>query len=197
MFITFEGTEGCGKSTLIRNLSTRLQTLGVPHILTREPGGSRTAEEIRKIILNEEMDPLTELFLYEAARAEHFEKTVIPALKQGKWVLCDRFTDSTLAYQGHARGLSIPMIRTLNRIASHRKSPDLTFFLDLPVDIGLARASDPNRFEREGVAFQKRVRKGFLEIAKKEKKRFRVIRVSGLDPEQVCEKVFRILRKSL
>jgi dTMP kinase len=196
MFITFEGTEGCGKSTLIRNLSTRLQTLGVPHLVTREPGGSRTAEEIRKVILNEEMDPLTELFLYEAARAEHFRNTIAPALKQGKWVLCDRFTDSTLAYQGYARGIALPMIRTLNRIASHRKSPDLTFFLDLPVEIGLARASDPNRFEREGVEFQKKVRKGFLEIAKKEK-RFRVIRVSKLDPDQVCEKVVRELRKYL
>ena len=196
MFITFEGTEGCGKSTLIRNLSTRLQTLGVPHLVTREPGGSRTAEEIRKVILNEEMDPLTELFLYEAARAEHFRNTIAPALKQGKWVLCDRFTDSTLAYQGYARGIALPMIRTLNRIASHRKSPDLTFFLDLPVEIGLARASDPNRFEREGVEFQKKVRNGFLEIAKKEK-RFRVIRVSKLDPDQVCEKVVRELRKYL
>ncbi len=197
MFITFEGTEGCGKSTLIRNLSTRLQTLGVAHIITREPGGSRTAEEIRKIILNEEMDPLTELFLYEAARAEHFRNTVAPALKQGKWVLCDRFTDSTLAYQGYARGIPLPMIRTLNRIASNRKSPDLTFFLDLPVEIGLARASDPNRFEREGVVFQNKVRKGFLEIARKEKKRFRVIRVSELDPEQVCEKVIRALKSHL
>jgi dTMP kinase len=197
MFITFEGTEGCGKSTLIRNLSSRLQTLGVPHLVTREPGGSRTAEEIRKIILEREMDPLTELFLYEAARAEHFRTTVAPALGRGDWVLCDRFTDSTLAYQGYARGIALPMIRTLNRIASDRKSPDLTFFLDLPVEVGLARASDPNRFEREGVAFQKKVRKGFLEIAKKEKKRFRVIRVTELDPEQVCEKVMRILRKHL
>jgi dTMP kinase len=197
MFITFEGTEGCGKSTLIRNLSTRLQTLGVPHLVTREPGGTRTAEEIRKIILNEEMDPLTELFLYEAARAEHFKTTIAPALKQGNWVLCDRFTDSTLAYQGYARGIQLPMIRTLNRIASQRRSPDLTFFLDLPVEIGLSRASDPNRFEREGVEFQKKVRKGFLEIAKKEKKRFRVIRVTDLDPEQVCEKVMRALRKHL
>jgi dTMP kinase len=197
MFITFEGTEGCGKSTLIRNLSTRLQTLGVPHLVTREPGGTRTAEEIRKIILNEEMDPLTELFLYEAARAEHFKTTIAPALKQGNWVLCDRFTDSTLAYQGYARGIQLPMIRTLNRIASQRRSPDLTFFLDLPVEIGLSRASDPNRFEREGVEFQKKVRKGFLEIAKKEKKRFRVIRVTDLDPEQVCEKVMRTLRKHM
>jgi dTMP kinase len=89
------------------------------------------------------------------------------------------------------------MIRTLNRIASQRRSPDLTFFLDLPVEIGLSRASDPNRFEREGVEFQKKVRKGFLEIAKKEKKRFRVIRVTDLDPEQVCEKVMRALRKHL
>jgi dTMP kinase len=197
MFITFEGTEGCGKSTLIRNLSARLQKLGVPHLVTREPGGTRTAEKIRKIILNEEMDPLTELFLYEAARAEHFKTTVAPALKQGHWVLCDRFTDSTLAYQGYARGIPLHMIRTLNRIASQKRSPDLTLFLDLPVEIGLERASDPNRFEREGVEFQKKVRKGFLEIAKKEKARFRVIRVTDLDADQVCEKAMGALKKHL
>jgi dTMP kinase len=197
MFITFEGTEGCGKSTLIRNLSRKLEALGIPHLSTREPGGSPTAEKIRELILNQEMAPLTELFLYEAARAEHFQTSIAPALKAGKWVLCDRFTDSTLAYQGTARGLSHSMIRSLNRYASEGTKPDLTFFLDLPVKTGLSRASDPNRFEREGVAFQNQVRKGFLEIAKTDKKRFRVIRVSGLGPDAVCERVMKILRAHL
>jgi dTMP kinase len=197
MFITFEGTEGCGKSTLIRNLSRKLEALGIPHLSTREPGGSPTAEKIRELILNQEMAPLTELFLYEAARAEHFQTSIAPALKAGKWVLCDRFTDSTLAYQGTARGLSHSMIRSLNRYASEGTKPDLTFFLDLPVKTGLSRASDPNRFEREGVTFQNQVRKGFLEIAKTDKKRFRVIRVSGLGPDAVCERVMKILRAHL
>ncbi|NDD93034.1 dTMP kinase, partial [bacterium] len=142
MLITFEGTEGCGKSTLIRNLSQKLNELGISHIVTREPGGSSVAEQIRSLILHHEMDPLTELFLYEAARAEHFQKTVVPALKDGKWVLCDRFTDSTLAYQGFARGLPIPMIEQLNSMATVKRKPDLTFFLDLPVEQGLARAQD-------------------------------------------------------
>jgi dTMP kinase len=193
MFITFEGTEGCGKSTLIRNLSERLKAEGIPHIVTREPGGTEVAEAIRNILLHREMDPVTELLLYEAARAEHFKKTVAPALEKGLWVLCDRFTDSTLAYQGGARGLPETMIRSLNRVASFGVKPDLTFFLDLPVEIGLSRASDPNRFEREGVNFQKKVRKAFLEIAKKEKKRFRVIRVKDLGPEEVCRRAMKIL----
>ena len=185
MFITFEGTEGCGKSTLIRNLSETFTALGIPHIVTREPGGSSVAESIRNVILHQDMDPLTELFLYEAARAEHFQKTVLPALKEKKWVLCDRFTDSTVAYQGFARGLELPMIEKLNAMATSSKKPDLTFFLDLPVEDGLKRAVDPNRFEKEGVAFQKKVRQGFLYAIKKSKKRFRVLKVAGKTPEQV------------
>src|SRR4051812_33054200 len=120
MLITFEGTEGCGKSTLIRNLSVKLNELKVPHILTREPGGSAVAEKIRSVILHEAMDPLTELFLYEAARAEHFKTVIVPALKAKQWVLCDRFTDSTIAYQGYARKLSIPLVEKLNAIATEK-----------------------------------------------------------------------------
>ena len=197
MFITFEGTEGCGKSTLIQNLSAALVQASIPHLVTREPGGSPVAEKIRDMILHQSMDPLTELFLYEAARAEHFQKTVIPALKQKKWVLCDRFTDSTLAYQGFARGLKLPMIEKLNAMATNSKKPDLTFFLDLPVEEGLRRAVDPNKFEAEGIEFQKKVRKGFLYAIKKSKKRFRILKVTGKTPEQVCSMALKHLKPYL
>jgi dTMP kinase len=197
MFITFEGTEGCGKSTLIRNLSEALRVAEVPHVVTREPGGSTVAESIRSVILKHEMDPLTELFLYEASRAEHFQKTVMPALQEKKWVLCDRFTDSTIAYQGFARGLKLPMIEKLNAVATSSRKPDLTFFLDLPVEEGLRRATDPNRFEAEGVAFQKKVRQGFLYSIQKSKKRFRVLKVTGKTPEQVCAMAMRHLKPYL
>lgn len=193
MLITFEGTEGCGKSTLIQNLSRILSEQKISHIVTREPGGSSVAESIRNVILDQEMHALTELFLYEAARAEHFQKTVLPALKKKQIVLCDRFTDSTLAYQGFARGLDLKMIKLLNEVATEKRAPDLTFFLDLPVEIGLERASDPNRFELEGVKFQKKVRKGFLHSIQKDKKRWRVIKVLHKSPEEVCEEALEII----
>lgn len=193
MFITFEGTEGCGKSTLIQNLVKRLTAAGKDIVVTREPGGNPVAESIRSIILHQEMEPLTELFLYEAARAEHFKKVIEPALKAKKWVLCDRFTDSSLAYQGTARGLSTKMITELNRFATEGRAPDLTLLLDLPVEIGLARAQDPNKFEAEGIAFQKKVRKGFLALSKKFPKRFKVLRVEKLNPEQVCDAALKLI----
>jgi dTMP kinase len=197
MFITFEGTEGCGKSTLMTNLSRALKDASVPHVVTREPGGSLVAESIRSLILKQDMDPLTELFLYEAARAEHFKKTISQALKEKKWVLCDRFTDSTIAYQGYARGLNLGMIEKLNKMATGSKKPDLTFFLDLPVEEGLKRAVDPNRFEKEGILFQKKVRLGFVAASKKDKKRFRTLKVSGLTPEQVCSLAMKHLKAYL
>ena len=197
MFITFEGTEGCGKSTLIQNLSQKLTDLKIPHVVTREPGGSKVAESIRGVILNQEMDSLTELLLYEAARAEHYKTIVAPALKTKKWVLCDRFTDSTIAYQGFARGLDLKMIEKLNTLATEGTKPNLTFFLDLPVEIGLSRASDPNKFEKAGVLFQKKVRKGFLYSISKSKKRFRILKVLKKNPEQVCDEAMRILKAYL
>ena len=193
MFITFEGTEGCGKSTLIQHLANRLKAANLPHVITREPGGSSVAESIRNLILHQEMNAMAELFLYEAARAEHFHQTVLPALKAGKIVICDRFTDSTLAYQGFARGLDLKTIEQLNRIATHNTKPDLTFFLDLPVEIGLSRASDPNKFEREGINFQKKVRKGFLYSIKKNPKRWRVLKVKQKSPDELADEVMAIL----
>jgi dTMP kinase len=195
MLITFEGTEGCGKSTLIQNLSRKLKELGITHIITREPGGAKVAESIREIILHQDMDPLTELFLYEAARAEHFKTIISPALEKKAWVLCDRFIDSTIAYQGYARGLSVPMIDKLNQMATDKRKPDVTFFLDLPVEIGLARASDPNKFEKAGVDFQKKVRKGFLELSRKNKRRFHILKVKDRTPEQVCDAALKVLMR--
>ena len=197
MFITFEGTEGCGKSTLIQNLSRKLTELKIPHIVTREPGGTPVAESIRKVILQQEMDSLTELFLYEAARAEHLKTTIEPALKVKKWVLCDRFTDSTVAYQGFARNLDLKMIEQLNKLATLGIKPDLTFFLDLPVEVGLSRATDANKFEKAGVEFQKKVRRGFLYQIKKSKKRFRILKVAKKNPEQVCADAMKALEPYL
>jgi dTMP kinase len=197
MLISFEGTEGCGKSTLIRHLLTRFQAAGIPAISTREPGGSPVAEKIRNLILNNEMDPMTELFLYESARAEHFENTIAPALKAKKVILCDRFIDSTVAYQGFARGLKIPVIEALNKIATRGRAPDLTFFLDLPVEQGLARATDPNKFEKAGIEFQKKVRKGFLHSIRKNKKRWRILKVANRTPDQIADEAMEIILAKL
>lgn len=197
MLISFEGTEGCGKSTLIKILLQKFSKAKIRAIATREPGGSPVAEKIRDIILHNEMDPLTELFLYESARAEHFEKIIAPALKAKKIVLCDRFTDSTIAYQGFARGLKLSVIETLNRLATAGRGPHLTFFLDLPVEEGLARATDPNKFEKAGIEFQKKVRKGFLYSIRKNKKRWQVISVKNRTPEAIAEEVFQKIVKKL
>lgn len=176
IFITFEGTEGAGKSTLMREVARRLREAGHDVIETREPGGTPVAEKIREVILGHTMNPWTELFLYEAARAEHLATTVEPALARGAIVLCDRFTDSTLAYQAHARGLPWKDVAALNRAATRGLKPHLTILLDLDPAEGLKRAQDPNRFEAEGVAFQARVRQGFLRSRKLDPKRWFTLR---------------------
>lgn len=199
LFITFEGTEGAGKSTLIQVLANELkhhfesqgQARGIT--ITREPGGSGVAEKIRGVILNEEMDPWCELFLYEAARAEHLARTVFPALERGDWVLCDRFTDSSLAYQAHARGLPWQKVKTLNTLATQNTKPDLTILVDIDPAVGLARARDKNRFEAEGVAFQSKVREGFLKSKKEDPKRWFVLPASNATPEENARKVMKAI----
>lgn len=193
VFVTFEGTEGAGKSTLIREIQTKLGGQAVT--LTREPGGSCVAERIRATLLEEAMDPWTELFLYEAARAEHLAKTVRPALSRGEIVLCDRFTDSTLAYQAHARGLPWKEVQALNRAATRGLKPDLTVLLDIDPAVGLARASDRNRFEEEGLVFQKKVRQGFLKSRKESPRRWYVLKVGAKNPGELAELVVKELRK--
>ena len=187
MFITFEGIEGCGKTTQVKRLGDHLTDLGIPPILTLEPGGTRICQDIRSILLdtkNKELSPLAELFLYAADRAQHVEEVIRPALSQGKWVVCDRFFDATMAYQGYAREQDISLIKILNEKACPGIKPDVTVLVDCPVEVGLERALMRNkvlqqeeqaRFEKEKMAFHEAVRKGYLQIAEKEPERFVVV----------------------
>jgi len=197
LFITFEGTEGAGKSTLIKHLAHHLRGLGYAVCTTREPGGSPIAEQIRSIILNHPMDPWTELFLYEASRAEHLAKTVLPALERGEIVLCDRFSDSSLAYQGAARGLDWKKVKLANQLATQGVKPQLTVLLDVDPEAALARAQDKNRFELEGVAFQKKVRAGFMKVAREEPRRWFKLKAASDTPEQLTLKVWHTIEKRL
>jgi dTMP kinase len=181
IFITFEGPEGSGKSTHIQLLARWLRSAKRQVVVTREPGGTGLARTLRQYLLHTQtpVAPLSELLLYEADRAQHMDECILPALKRGRVVLCDRFSDSTVAYQGYGRGLDLSLIQTLNRIASFGRKPDLTLLLDVPVASGLRKASarkrGKDRLESAGIAFHQRVRKGFLKIARKEPGRFRII----------------------
>lgn len=183
-FITFEGGEGCGKSTQLRLLADALREAGHIVRVVREPGGTRVGEGIRDLLLDPEntgMDPVAELMLYEAARAQVTAQVIVPALRAGEVVLCDRFFDSTTAYQGHARGLDLVMIRALNVIASGGLAPHRTLVLDLDPAVGIARATSggADRLESEALAFHAAVREGFLTIAAEEPERVRIIDASG------------------
>ena len=181
IFITFEGPEGSGKSTHILLLARWLRSQGYRVLVTREPGGTGLAKTLRKYLLHTKTSvaPLAELLLYEADRAQHVAECILPALKRGQVVLCDRFADSTVAYQGYGRGLNLSLISTLNRIASFGRKPDLTILMDVPVDRGLRQASTRkkgmDRLEKAGSAFHQRVRRGFLRIASGERGRFRIV----------------------
>jgi dTMP kinase len=190
-FITFEGGEGAGKSTQIRRLAERLKALGHQVVLTREPGGSPGAEAIRDIVLNgppERWSAVTETLLMYASRRDHIERVIRPALEAGKVVLCDRFADSTRAYQGAGGQVDTRLIDTLEATVLEGVHPDLTLILDLPVEEGLARAMSrgggEDRFESKGGAFHERLRDAFLEIARKEPERCLVVRADR-PPETV------------
>ena len=163
-FIVLEGTDLSGKSTQAALLARALKRRGVPVLHTREPGGTPLAEALRKVLLDpaHPINPLAELFLYEAARAQHVQETIRPALKRGLCVLCERYTLATVAYQGYGRGIALASVRALNRIAAQGLRPDRTFLLDLPTPGPRRRARAPDRIEREGAAFQRRVRRGYL-----------------------------------
>ena len=172
VFITLEGGEGAGKSTQLKLLEERLVTHEIDIVRTREPGGVPSAETIRDLLVNGETDkwrPLTETLLHFAARHEHISRLVQPALDKGQWVLCDRFADSTMAYQGYAQNIDLETIATLYRLAVGNLEPNLTIILDLPVEVGLERAEDRGiggtRYEKMGIEFHKRLRDGFLRIA--------------------------------
>ncbi|MFA4910699.1 MAG: dTMP kinase [Desulfobacteria bacterium] len=206
MFITFEGIEGCGKTTQIGLMGSFLDTKGLPYIMTREPGGTEIGEEIRKILLssqNKDMSFTTELFLYVASRAQHIKEVIKPALANKKIVLCDRFSDATIAYQVYARGFDLKLVKKLNQLATSGLTPDITILFDCPVDVGLTRAmgricSEANqaredRFEREDRNFHEKVREGYLKVAKKKNERIIVIdgtKDRDIIHQEVCNTVF-------
>jgi dTMP kinase len=201
-FITFEGIEGSGKSTQIRLLLEHLKGRGVDVRMTREPGGTIIGEKVRGILLDPStrgLIPRAELFLYAAARLQHIDEIIQPALDEGKVVLCDRFTDATVAYQGYARGIPLNEVKVVNSLVTVDLRPDLTILLDLPVEMGLTRARERNlsdassatsRFEEEDLVFHQRVREGYLEIAASERNRVKII-----PADQPVEKVARQVQK--
>jgi dTMP kinase len=179
-FITFEGVDGSGKSTQLAALASALTTRGIPVVTTREPGGTPLGEAIRRVVLDQSfsgMSARAELLLYLASRAEHVDRVIRPALERGALVLCDRFTEATLAYQAYGRGLSLSDVTGLTRFAAADIEPDLVVLLDLPVEDGLARVRERrglNRLDQETVAFHGRVRDGYLALAESAPNRFKV-----------------------
>jgi len=206
MFITFEGIEGSGKTTQIRHAAEFLEKHGFECVATREPGGTKIGEKIRAILLdpeNKDMDPAVELLLYTADRTQHVKELVNPLLAAGKTVVCDRYYDATVVYQGVARGLDIELIHNLHKLLLKDLKPDITILLDLPVELGLSRAwkqlengtrtGFESRFEEETLAFHQKVRTGYLELARLEPERFRIIDASR-NEHQVRKKIIEMLR---
>jgi len=191
LFIVFEGGEGCGKSTQTRALHRRLSKDGFGAVLTREPGGTWLGERVRRHLKrtsDTQVSPLAELFLIATARAQLVSEIIRPELEKGKTVICDRFTPSTLAYQGYGRGLDTDAIRDVNEIATDGMSPDLIVLLDMPVEAGLGRkkSKEKDRFESESMAFHTRVRRGYLDLAKADPERWLV--VDGRLPRKAIER---------
>ena len=190
-FITFEGAEGSGKSTQIRYAARFLRKKGYPVVLFREPGGTPTGEALRRVLLDKrlkEMRPETELFLYLAARSQLVREKIEPLLKKGNIVILDRYEDSTLAYQGFGGGIPLSRIRSLSLFARGRRKPHLTFLLDVPAQKGLRRSGRSDRVERKALSFHRKVRNGFLTLARREPKRF-VVLPNGLNIQQIRKKI--------
>ncbi|RKZ20429.1 dTMP kinase [bacterium] len=191
-FISFEGVEGSGKTLQSALLFNTLKNF-YDTILTREPGGTEAGEKIREILLHVSVDPVTELLLFCAARREHVERVIRPALEEGKIVICDRFMDSTLAYQGGGRGISFEIIQELNRISTGGLEPDLTILLDVPPEVGIKRIrGERDRIEKEELEFHRRVREAYLEIARREPHRVVVVDGTG-EPEEVRKNIEKIV----
>ncbi|MEI6890963.1 MAG: dTMP kinase [Pontiella sp.] len=198
-FITFEGPEGSGKSTQIRLLVKKLEEQGMDVTCTREPGGTATGEQIRNLLQHDAAgEPLcdrAELLLFTASRAQLMDRIILPTLGQGGWVLCDRFIDSTMAYQGFARGMDIATLDSINDFATYERKPDLTLLLDLDVEAGFRRLEERyadseeshDRFEREARAFHHKVRGGYHELAEREPNRFRIINADRSIDEVAAE----------
>ncbi len=209
MFITLEGIEGSGKSTQILHVFNYLNSLGQKCVMTREPGGTKIGGKIRAILLDPEscgLNPAAELLLYTADRVQHIQEIILPALKGGAVVICDRYFDATLAYQGVARGLDVSLILELHKLICRNLTPDLTFLLDLSPAAGLPRAwgqlesgsrmDTESRFEKETLAFHERVRAGYLDLAGKEPGRFRIIDASQ-SRDEVQAQIIRVLELEL
>ena len=193
LFITFEGGEGCGKSVQSRALYRRLSRLAIRVILTHEPGGTPLGKKLGRWLKwaqNVDMSPLTELLLFNASRAQLIDKVIRPDLKAGKIVICDRYADSTIAYQSYGRGLDLEMVKAVNNAATQGLKPDLTILLDIPAEKGLARkrARKHDRFEQEDIAFHQRVREGYLKMAGDDPQRWLVV-----DASQSKRKVEQII----
>lgn len=198
IFITFEGIDGCGKSTQTALCREWLESLGKTVLLVREPGGTKIGEKIRGLLLdknNDGMAPMTELFLFEAARAQIVEETIKPALEEGKAVICDRFFDSSFAYQGCARGLGAEMVSRLNMDATGGLAPDITFFLDISVEKAImrreGRGGEKDRIESAGDSFQEKVRKGFIRAASEDK------RIVTIDASDTPEVIFKQIQEKI
>lgn len=197
MFVTLEGPEGAGKSTAARGLRERLEAAGQTVLLTREPGAGEFGSRIRDILLHGgEMPVWSELFLFLADRANHVAQIIGPALERGEVVICDRFSDSTVAYQGHARGLDLEELRRLNVLATQGLKPDRTILFDLPPAVGLARLQNPDRMDALPIDFHARVREGFLKEATLEPDRWRVIDASA-EAELVLDACWNEVRSIL
>jgi dTMP kinase len=183
LFITLEGPEGAGKSTQLKLLSKHLTDIGIEHVITRDPGGTPLGKPIRRILLNSEesISPLTELLLYEADRAQNVFEVILPNLEAGRIVFCDRYIDSTIAYQGYGRNLDLDLIQMLNDTATNKLKPDMTILFDIESSAGLARLhpSGHDRLEKEALEFHQKVRAGYLELAKNEPERFRILDASA------------------
>jgi dTMP kinase len=209
MFITFEGPEGSGKTTQVQKAGEYLQSRNIPHILTEEPGGTQLGHALRKLLLNKSSLTIfgkAELLLFAAARAQHVEEVIRPALHRGAVVLCDRFADATIAYQGYGRGLDVDEIRWINEYSSGNLKPDITLFFDLPVEVGLDRAMGrinqrtgvpaEDRFEGEDLQFHRRVWDGYYTLINDDPDRFRIVNAAR-DQEQVYRDVCRHLNAVL
>lgn len=206
-FVTFEGGEGCGKSTQIRLLADKLRSLGKEVLVTREPGGTDVSERIRSLVqenLENPPNPRAETLLFLASRAQLVESVIVPALERGKWVLCDRFADSTFAYQGYGRGFDVATLKSINAFATGGLMPDKTLLLTVSPETAAQRMRkresatgvEADRMERAGDDFHARLAKGFLELAKSEPERFSVIGADGT-VDEVSEKVWNSIQPIL
>lgn len=207
-FITLEGPEGSGKSTQAKMMIRRLGELGIEAMYTREPGGTALGEEIRNILQHNQAGEApcerAELLLFEASRNQLVEKVIRPALEKGTWVICDRFIDSTTAYQGYGRGLPVDDVKSIHNFTINDVSPDLTLLLDLSIETGFERIAErflelgesADRFEQEERAFHERVRQGYLKLAAEEPDRFRTVDASQ-KPENVSESIWKVLQELL